>query len=95
MVVFSHFSQVPTGARKFGVSAVRDVTVPFAWTLLRRRGSAWGFTGVIILLRSLSSNHVLGGESVLLQNSIYEFALRRTNDAFRYGRLSSSAVKVS
>ena len=38
---------------------------------------------MIILLRSLSSNHALGGESVLLQNSIYEFALRRTNDAFR------------
>ena len=38
---------------------------------------------MIILLRSLSSNHALGGESVLLQNSIYEFALRRTNDALR------------
>ena len=36
---------------------------------------------MIILLRSLSSNHALGGEFVLLQNSIYEFALRRTNNA--------------
>ena len=48
---------------------------------------------MIILLRSLSSNHALGGESVLLQNSFYEFALRRANDALRSGRSSSSEVK--